>query len=82
MKAKDAQVGHFYALDISVIFLVGYPDEVKDSIHAWYYNRGSYYFYDKHLFNDVEIKEIYPNELYKVVISGIFGEDDYFAKNF
>lgn len=81
MKAKDAQVGHFYSLDGSILF-VGYPDEVKNGIHVWYYNRGSNYFYDKHLFNDVEVKEVYPNEIYKAFIFDIFGEDDYFAKNF
>lgn len=80
MKAKDAKVRHFYSLEGN-IFLVGYPDEIPNSIHVWYYDKKDY-FYDKHIFGDVEIEEIYPEHQPRYVIMHIFNEDDYFARNF
>lgn len=80
MKAKNAKIGHFYSLDGS-IFLVSYPDAILDGIHVWYYDKKGY-FYDKHIFSDVEIKEAYPKDEYRYVIIHIFGKDDYFIRNF
>ena len=80
MKAKDAKIGHFYSLEGN-IFLVSYPDEVPNATHIWYYDKKDY-FYDKHIFNDVEIEEAYPKDIYKYAIMHIFSEDDYFVRNF
>ncbi len=82
MKAKDAKVGHFYSLEGN-IFIVSYPDEIPSGVHVWYYNDKKDYFYDKHIFSDVEIEEAYPKKIYKhATIMHIFSEDDYFVRNF
>ena len=88
MEAKDTKVGHFYSTAgnyaDSSTFIVGYPDRVRDSIHVWIRGDKDQYFFDRHIYNDTEIKETdIDEETCRIAIINVFDvEDDYFAKFF
>lgn len=62
MTAVGGKPGHFYKVTMSdSMFLMG--NENANGIHVWYYNRRVEFFFDKYLYDNTEIEEVFDIDI-------------------
>lgn len=78
--AREAKTGHIYRVtEDYCLFIVGTPD--KYGTHIWYYDSKGEFFYEKHLFDNVEIIEVKSEKYCRLAIKEAF-KSEFFAENF